>query len=98
MNADAYQSFKSTAPLFECSLPLCFSKEAATKKKLELILRESFKNLWELAKIADTRFLGDLMGYNLKDRSAFIQYVSEKNEKIEKTVKDTPQITTLTRR
>ena len=87
------------APLFEYSLPLYFYEEATTKKqKLERILRGSFKKFTGLAKTVDTGLIDDLMGYNLKDRSAFIQYISKKNGNIEKKVKDTHQSMILTRR
>ena len=39
-----------------------------------------------------SELIDDIVGYNLKDRSTLIQYISEKNGNIEKMIKDTHEL------
>ena len=66
-------------PMFEFTLPLySYEKAELEKVRLETLLRRSFKNFTGLRKNVSSELIQDFMGYNLKERSEYIQYVSEK--------------------
>jgi hypothetical protein len=64
-------------PLYEFALPLYYYEEAVTKKRrMNLLLRKSFKSYTGLKKNVETLLIEDLMTYDLESRSQYIQYVS----------------------
>lgn len=66
-------------PMHEYMLPLYYHEESLTKKELVLrMLRKSFKSYTSLNKTVNTDLIHDLMGYNIAERSQFIQHISEK--------------------
>jgi len=88
LRKNLWQVFAS--PLFEYSLPLYFSEETATKKtRTWTNYQRIIKKIYGTGQAADTELINDLMRYNLKDKSALIQYISEKKWEYRKMVKDT---------
>ena len=66
-------------PLFEFTLPIYFAEKAVTNREgLELTLRKSFKIFTGLAKGVKTKVIDELMGYNLEERSKYVEYISRK--------------------
>ena len=62
----------------EFALPIYAAEEAATKKKkLNILLRASFRSYLSLKKTVKLTLLEDLMGYNLDSRAKRTQYISE---------------------